>query len=142
MNLTSINQIASNFLAIYKQQLQNNKTTGSLANTASYMTKFDGRYLTISLNLQDYWKYVEDGTKPHFPPIEDILQWIKVKPVLPRKRNGKLPTQKQLAYLISRKISKVGTKAYKPLNKAMSRFKLQQKVLKALSQELIKQREV
>lgn len=142
MNLTSINQIASNFLTVYKQQLQNNKTTGSLANTASYMTKFDGRYLTISLNLQDYWKYVEDGTKPHFPPIEDILQWIKVKPVLPRKRNGKLPTQKQLAYLISRKISKVGTKAYKPLNKAMSRFKLQQKVLKALSQELIKQREV
>lgn len=142
MNLTSINQIASNFLAIYKQQLQNNKTTGSLANTASYMTKFDGRYLTISLNLQDYWKYVEDGTKPHFPPIEDILQWIKVKPVLPRKCKGKLPTQKQLAYLISRKISKVGTKAYKPLNKAMSRFKLQQKVLKALSQELIKQREV
>ena len=142
MNLTSINQIASNFLAVYKQQLQTNKTTGNLANTASYMTKFDGRYLTISLNLQDYWKYVEDGTKPHFPPIEDILQWIKVKPVLPRKRNGKLPTQKQLAYLISRKISKVGTKAYKPLNKAMSIFKLQQKVLKALSQELIKQREV
>lgn len=142
MNLTSINQIASNFLAVYKQELQPNKTTGSLANTASYMTKFDGRYLTISLNLQDYWKYVEDGTKPHFPPIEDILQWIKVKPVLPRKRKGKLPTQKQLAYLISRKISKVGTKAYKPLNKAMSRFKLQQKVLKALSQELIKQREV
>lgn len=142
MNLTSINQIASNFLAVYKQELQNNKATGSLANTASYMTKFDGRYLTISLNLQYYWKYVEDGTKPHFPPVEDILQWIKVKPVLPRKNNGKLPTQKQLAYLISRKISKVGTKAYKPLNKAMSRFKLQQKVLKALSQELIKQREV
>ena len=142
MNLTSINQIASNFLAVYKQELQNNKATGSLANTASYMTKFDGRYLTISLNLQYYWKYVEDGTKPHFPPVEDILQWIKVKPVLPRKHNGKLPTQKQLAYLISRKISKVGTKAYKPLKKAMSRFKLQQKVLKALSQELIKQREV
>ena len=142
MNLTSINQIASNFLAVYKQELQNNKATGTLANTASYMTKFDGKYLTISLNLQDYWKYVEDGTKPHFPPIEDILQWIKVKPVLPRKNNGKLPTQKQLAYLISRKISKVGTKAYKPLNKAMSKFKLQQKVLKALSQELIKQREV
>jgi hypothetical protein len=56
------------------------------------MTKFNGRYLTISLNLQDYWKYVEDGTRPHFPPIEDILQWIKVKPVLPRKRKGKLPT--------------------------------------------------
>lgn len=142
MNLTSINQIASNFLAVYKQQLQKNKTTGSLADTASYITKFDGRYLTISLNLQDYWKYVEDGTRPHFPPIEDILQWIKVKPVLPRKRKGKLPTQKQLAYLISRKISKVGTKAYKPLQKAMSRFKLQQKVLKALSQELIKQIEV
>ena len=76
MNLTSINQIASNFLAVYKQELQNNKATGSLANTASYMTKFDGRYLTISLNLQYYWKYVEDGTKPHFPPVEDILQWI------------------------------------------------------------------
>ena len=139
MNLTSINQIASNFLAVYKQQLQKNKTTGSLADTASYMTKFNGRYLTISLNLQDYWKYVEDGTRPHFPPIEDILQWIKVKPVLPRKRKGKLPTQKQLAYLISRKISKVGTKPQPFLKNTLSSFDLVGKIYDEVTELINKQ---
>lgn len=40
------------------------------------------------------------------PPISTIEKWIEVKPVLPRPMaNGKLPTNKQLAYLIARKIS-------------------------------------
>ena len=41
-----------------------------------------------------------------FPPVSAIERWIEVKPVLPRPMsNGKLPTNKQLAYLIGRKIA-------------------------------------
>ena len=36
-------------------------------------------------------------------PKEAILQWIKIKPVIPRPdENGKIPTPEQLAFLIGR----------------------------------------
>lgn len=45
------------------------------------------------------------------PPISAIEKWIEIKPVLPRpNENGDLPTTKQLAYLIARKIGLEGTK--------------------------------
>lgn len=69
----------------------------------------DGGYV-ITLTLNDYWKYVENDTKPHFPPPDAILKWIQVKPVIPRPdANGRIPTQKQLAFLIGRKINQEGT---------------------------------
>ncbi|MBQ0112015.1 MAG: hypothetical protein KBT03_02690 [Bacteroidales bacterium] len=39
------------------------------------------------------------------------MQWIKIKPIVPRPgKNGKVPSLKQLAYLISRKIVVEGIK--------------------------------
>ena len=69
----------------------------------------DGGF-SVTMDLRSYWKYVEDDTAPHFPPLEAIYEWVKIKPIIPREFNGKLPTQKQLAYLIARKISQEGTK--------------------------------
>lgn len=64
----------------------------------------------VTMTLQDYWKYVEYDTKPHFPPPDAILKWIEVKPVIPRPgANGRIPTPRQLAFLIGRKISNEGT---------------------------------
>ena len=38
------------------------------------------------------------------------MKWIEVKPVIPRPgANGRIPTPKQLAFLIGRKISQEGT---------------------------------
>ena len=65
----------------------------------------------VVMTLEEYWKYVENDTKPHFPPPSALMKWIEVKPVIPRPMsNGKLPTTKQLAFLIGRKINEVGTK--------------------------------
>lgn len=65
----------------------------------------------VTMTLADYWKYVENDTKPHFPPPNALLKWIEVKPVIPRPgANGRIPTPKQLAYLIGRHISIFGTK--------------------------------
>ena len=60
--------------------------------------------------MADYWQYVENGRKSgKFPPLDKILDWIRVKQILPTEINGKLPTERQLAYLIGRKISEEGT---------------------------------
>lgn len=69
-------------------------------------------YYEVQMDLNDYWKYLENGTRPHWPPREAILNWIRIKPVVPRPNElGRTPTENQLAYLISRKIAKEGTKA-------------------------------
>lgn len=84
--------------------------TGDLLNSVEYIIEKDDRQIEVSLQLEEWWKYVEEDTKPHFPPPDAMLNYIKAKPILPKPdRNGKLPTPNQLAYLIGRKISEVGT---------------------------------
>lgn len=80
--------------------------SGELLNNVEYIIEKDDRQIEVSLKLEDYWKYVEYGREPgKFPPPDKIMEWIKVKPVLPRQKNGKLPTPQQLSFLIGRKIS-------------------------------------
>lgn len=78
-------------------------------------TKTKGR-IEVNLSLIEYWKYIEKGRKAgKMPPISAIEKWVEIKPVLPRPMdNGKLPTTKQLAYLIARKIGLEGI-APKPI---------------------------
>lgn len=59
-----------------------------------------------------YLKYLESGTKPHYPPFAPILKWVRDKG-LPtgNGKKGSLPTDKQLAYLVQRKIGREGTAA-------------------------------
>lgn len=84
--------------------------TDRLSDTITAEVTMDGRAFTASLNMNYYWKYLEEGTRPHWPPSSAILNWVQIKPVIPRPDgNGRIPTQKQLAFLISRKIAEHGT---------------------------------
>ena len=84
--------------------------TDRLSDTITAQVEVDGKSFTASLNMNFYWKYLEGGTRPHWPPSSAILNWVQIKPVIPRPDgNGRIPTQKQLAFLISRKIAKHGT---------------------------------
>jgi hypothetical protein len=72
-------------------------------------------------------------------PRDNILEWVKVKPVLPRPNdNAKPPTQEQLAFLIQRKI---GTKGIKPGNQFEEALRLvwnrwEKQISDAISQDL------
>ena len=90
---------------------------GKLADTIETVITIGEDKFTASLKLNDYWKYVEEGVAPSgkfgnpgwkaYPAIAD---WITIKPVIPRPDgNGRIPTPKQLAYLITRKIVDEGT---------------------------------
>lgn len=98
--------------------------SGDLLNTVEYEVKDKKGTYTVSLRLQDYWKWVEGGRPPtqgggNGDLREAILKWIEVKPVLPRPdKKGKLPTPQQLAYLISRKIHREGYEGTQDLRKA------------------------
>ena len=112
-----INAICADLLNRYKDEIKNNghEASGQLDNSATYRCTFDGKWFELTFNLQDYWKYLENGTQPHFPPIDAIERWIQVKHIVPMTNGGNIPSTRQLAYLIARGISKNGTKPTKTL---------------------------
>lgn len=144
LDLTTIKDITDSFVNELKAKLESNGTNASwdLSKSIKGIVKFDGKYVTVSIRLNEYWKYIENGTKPHFPPVDAIKKWISVKPVLPRPlASGKLPTENQLAYLIGRKISRFGTKPKPFLNNTKEEFDLVGKVYNATLELITKQLE-
>ena len=139
LDIVPINRIAEELVQSYRQQLSadGKNASGTLSNTSSYLVNYDGKILKISLLLEDYWKYVENDTKPHFPPIDKIRDWIRVKPVLPTARKGKLPTEKQLAYLIARKISNSGTTGSHSLMITIDKSNIYNKVINEIKNQII-----
>lgn len=108
-------------LLVTRYQTYVPEASGKLVNSVRYELKTTDRTFEIGLWLEDYWYYVENGRKAgKFPPIEKIKDWITVKPIIPRPmKNGKLPTEDQLAFLIARKIAREGTLGTHPLERAV-----------------------
>ena len=95
----------------YQQRLIDSVTTQVVAGDRAY---------EVTMTLNDYWKYIENDTKPHWPPSNKILEWIRIKPVIPKPddNTGRIPSQRSLAFLIGRSISKKGTKGSHDLQAA------------------------
>lgn len=135
LELTEVQQVLEDFAKDirdrYRDVLEQNDNIASRKLIDSIKTQVvvgDNAY-EVTMTLEDYWKYVEDGVKglsnpsspfknPGWKAFPHILNWVEVKPVIPRPGdNGKIPTPKQLAFLITRSIVTEGTHAYHPLEK-------------------------
>ena len=125
---------------LYQDNLIRNDriATGDLLNSIDYQVQFNGVAYEVQLKLEDYWKYVEEDTKPHWPPVNKILEWISAKPIIPKADDrGRIPTPKQLAYLIGRKISRVGTEGSHDLKDAIEviNARYRDKIVYAIGQD-------
>lgn len=139
LDLNTIKEITNLFAAALKDKLEENgsNATHQLSNSIKDIVKFDGKYLTVSIQLEDYYKYVENGRKAgKFPPVDAIKKWITIKPVIPRGKNGKVPTENQLSYLIGRKIAREGTRGNPFLEPTIRDFKLVDKIYAAVNSML------
>lgn len=89
-----------------------------IADTVSVRVDAFGGIYTVVLSLADYWKYIEGGRKPggKMPPEAPILKWIRDKGIKPRDNKIK---EKQLAFLIRRKIGRDGIKPKPMLSDAV-----------------------
>ena len=98
----------------YTQRLIANDRIASRELLESVRTRIevDGSGYEVIVTLRDYWKYVENDTRPHWPPPAALLRWVEIKPTIPRPYTlgGKEISAKSLAYLVGRKISEHGTK--------------------------------
>lgn len=105
-----IQQARNNILTGGTPPYTNSNATGNLSESMQKIVQVGEDEFSVSISLADYWKYLNYDTRPHWPNVGAIKQWIQVKPVRPRTdRKGKTPTVDQLTYLIGRKISIEGT---------------------------------
>lgn len=138
--MTVLEQYAQEVRNLYQDNLirSDRIATGDLLNSVEYQVQFNGVAYQVQLKLEDYWKYVEEDTKPHWPPVNKILEWISAKPVIPKADDrGRIPTPKQLAYLIGRKISREGTEGSHDLKDAIDAVnaRYRDKIVYAIGQD-------
>lgn len=134
-----LNQYGEQLISLYRQKLlqTNTDATGTLGNTLNYIVETNEGLFELSLRIQDYWKYVEEGRGPgKYPPINDIKNWIRVKPVTPTIYNGKLPTTDQLAYLIARNIHLRGTRGKYLLQASLDKLSVFDLLDEAITKDL------
>lgn len=109
VNLDRLRDVLEEYAVAVRNLYQDNLVksgriaSGDLLNSVECHVALDNQEFVVSLTLRDYWQYVEEDTRPHWPPRDAILSWIQVKPVLPRPdAKGRIPTPETLAYLIGR----------------------------------------
>jgi hypothetical protein len=137
IDFTELQQVLKDYAKdaakIYKYQISlggKNASRELIESVSSKIVVGSSSYEVV-LNLQKYWKYVEGGRKGKvssppgavykaaFPPVKAILDWILVKPILPRPdKDGNLEKfrPKSLAYLIGRKIEQEGIEPFPALD--------------------------
>lgn len=124
----------------YKTNLESSgrRASGQLITSVNTVVVVNENEFAIDLNLEDWWKFIEYGTKPHMPPVSKILEWVKVKQILPTPMaNGKLPTEQQLAWMIAKKIDRVGTEGSNDLEHTMEEVDYEEIITEALDKDIL-----
>ena len=111
-----LSEYAKRFEEITKRKIQDKDkiASGKLLASISTKVELNGAIYTVYLNSLKYLEYIEYGRKPgKWPPSKPILQWVRDKrlPTAEYTGNKSLPTEKQLAFLVQRKIGTEGIKA-------------------------------
>ena len=109
-----LTQFAETLMRLIRANLAQDGSNASytLSDTIGYKIGIeDGKYW-VDIEMEDYWKYVNDGRRPgRMPPIDKIAEWIRVKPIQPKPYTY-TPSVKSLAFLIQRSIKR--EKGYAP----------------------------
>jgi len=83
---------------------QGHTATGDTDSKMKYEVKKTTSGYEINFSTTFYGKFLETGTKPHFVPIQDLIDWITVKGLESGEREIK-----NFAFAIQKKISQEGT---------------------------------
>ena len=114
--MKALNDFGDFIITNYKSQLEAEQmNNGELYKTISYSVSTVKGGWVISVSLENYWKYIENGRRAgaKMPPVSAIENWIKVKQIIPHSitlKSGKtvIPTIPQLSFLIARSIGRRG----------------------------------
>lgn len=137
------------FESLYKSKLEERRASGSLIKSIKTKYEINGSVYEVSVDLENWWYWLEHGRKPTSKgkhcPIEPIISWIRAKGIVPREKDGKLPTETQLAYAIRHKIDTEGYTGGQYMQKTLDEINgkytklLQEALTKCVDSYVIKQ---
>jgi len=78
---------------------EHGKDTGALSSSIARHSKVEGN--TIIIGMAEHGKYVEFGTAPHMPPVDELEDWA-----------GRKLGDKNLKWAVAMAIKKRGTRPY------------------------------
>lgn len=139
-----LNEYAEAWANAYRAELiaEGKRATGDLIKSVRGEVVIDGDIYSAVLNVADYYKYVEWGRRKgaRMPPVDAILKWVQVKPVIPQPNtlSGRVPTQRQLAWAIAKSIQQNGIPPTYALNNTndITFGAFEQKLKEALTADL------
>jgi hypothetical protein len=112
--------------------------TGGLLDSIN--VQYDASNSSFTVEMLDYWQYVNDGRKPgKYVPIDALTKWIKAKGLKGRnKKTGRFITTESFAWGISTNIKKFGIAPTYFYDKAVAAFTpvFEEEVYKALGIDL------
>jgi len=95
----------------------NSDASGKLDSSIKFNVKPSSKGVDLNIEMLDYWAFVDKGRKPGKPaPVSKIMEWLTYPNVRDKMRFGQNDSsftesdKKSLAFLISRKIGREGTK--------------------------------
>ena len=106
-NLTNTMEEYRKFLEI---ATKDNTKHYELSNNIKFNLQVNDTVFEIEFQAPSYWQYANYGRSPgKLPTFDKIGDWIIRRKITAYPTNsGKIPTRKQLTYLISRKIAREG----------------------------------
>ena len=134
----------------YKAELDAAKANASfnLKNTVAPLVVQTEDKMTLFLQLQEYWKYLEHGTRKaaghaqgKMPPFRPFVDWVRTKPVVPwSDKLRRMPlsrAQEAMAAMIRWKVWREGTPPLRLLEKSLGdQQALLEKCREAIGQDI------
>lgn len=125
--MSNLEKILIDFAYDFQLLLENNIINADMIATRELadsmeVTSFyvNEKNFKVILRGVDYINMIEDGRKAgKMPPIQAILNWIEIKPILPRPEFDRDITNNQLAFLIARKIGNEGVPGKKLISQTL-----------------------
>lgn len=111
MEWNHLKETMEDYTAYVDEAVKNNMPDYyELKNNINFFLEVNDTTFEICFKAPEYWKYANYGRGPgKFPPPDKIEKWIIRRKITPYPtRSGRIPTRKQLTYLISRKIAEKG----------------------------------
>ena len=138
-----LRQYAEFFHNDYEQRLiaHDRYASGGLIESIRTRVVVGSESVDVVCNLRDYWKWVENDTRPHWPPPDVLRRWVEIKPTIPKPADSLERERfiKSLAYLVGRKISREGTKGTHDMEEAkkLSLDTFRAEISRALGRDVI-----
>lgn len=131
-----LDEFCKEFLATVRRLVEEKEglASGNMYDSFDCKAVKENGHYTVYLFHTDYFQYYDQGTQPHFPPIQPLKDWVDAK-----QARGMLPEIPGLPYMVQWKIAREGTEGREVFQEAYMEVvpKYDEKFSEALAQDFM-----